>query len=1054
MRNIIRVGFVTTTFLVAFALNCFSQTTISGRVKSDAVQPVSGATVSQKNGKLATTTNPEGYFSLKVPSGTVLVFTYVGYTAKEVPAAANMEVVLDIKAGELEAVQVTVDRGYGKSKRLAISSSIASVSGKEIANQPAYNLGTLLQGKATGVQVTNTSNGSPKILIRGFTTLNTNTDPLIIMDGINLGRANLNLVNVNDIETIDILKDGAAAAIYGSDASGGVIVITTKKGTAGKMQTNAEVNYGSEFYKNPGMADATEYLEVQKRRFRNYATPTWASNTDWWSTVVRPTNVVNANLNMSGGSEKLTTYASVGYYRTEGPFYNGYTQRATARLNVDFKPSKHVSAGATLYPRFESWQSSGLGDLMPAMRTEPTLPIFFSRPGHNEYSQYTSTFIERNVNPVAALAQNKNNWNNFLGLIGDVHVDISPIKNLTLRTQIGLNTGNTFSRSYSPPVFNSAYGARSQNYDSIAGKPDQTKDNLLYASRAFNSGAYNVDWRITNTANYYYSIGSNHKFNLLAGYETRKESGANTNAGRAYIPTDQPGLWNPSNAGSPIIATSPNNFLNADGSRYNETWVSYFGRFNYEFDNKYFIEAAVRKDGSSRFPASSKYGTFPSVSASWIATRERFLQNIKPLTFLKLRAGYGTVGNASFNDPSVGLDLLSTRIVSYGGSANYYVLGGTPVNILALGRPGNPNLIWETTRDKNVAIESYWLKNKLYVNFELYNRQSEDLLYLDNDGRPDLGIRSGSWYNLGTIKVQGMEAVIGLKDKFKNGFTYDVSVNASRNRVYLNSLGTNNVPLLGSAQGAYRVSEDLGGAVSKVDKVGGLLGNFYGYQVLGVFQNYFEINAHTDKGGNKIQPNAVPGDFKFEDLNKDGVIDLKDKKVLGNAYPKIELGVNIRVEFKGFDLATTGYGRFGHKVYWVGKKWFRMGALGSNVFKGSLNQAWNGEGSTNVNPRFVNDAQDVNNNLKTSNSWFIENGDYFRINNLQLGYTLSKSLSDKLHLTRLRVYVNTQNIATFTKYKGLNPEIYNPDFGLLAPGFDLSQAPIRKAVTVGVSIGL
>jgi TonB-dependent starch-binding outer membrane protein SusC len=275
-----------------------------------------------------------------------------------------------------------------------------------------------------------------------------------------------------------------------------------------------------------------------------------------------------------------------------------------------------------------------------------------------------------------------------------------------------------------------------------------------------------------------------------------------------------------------------------------------------------------------------------------------------------------------------------------------------------------------------------------------------------------------------------------------------------RNKVYLNSLGTNNVPLLGSSQGNYRVSEDLGGAVSTVDKNGGLLGNFYGYQVLGVFQNYFEINAHTDKGGNKIQPNAVPGDFKFADLNKDGKIDLNDKTVLGNAYPKLEMGVNIKVEFKGFDLAATGYGRFGHKVFWVAKKWFQQGALGSNVFKGSLNQAWNGEGSTNANPRFINDAQDVNNNLKTSNSWFVEDGDYFRINNLQLGYTLSKRLLDKLHVNRLRVYVNTQNIATFTKYKGLNPEIYNSDFGLLAPGFDLSQAPIRKAVTFGVSVGL
>jgi TonB-dependent starch-binding outer membrane protein SusC len=1041
--------------LLANSTNGFSQTVINGRVKSAEGVPLSGATVTQKNRKAATTTNQDGYFSLKVSEGATLVFSYVGYDSKEAPATSNMEIALNPKTDILTDVELMVNKGYGKSKRLAVSSSIASVRGKDIQNQPAYNLGTLLQGKATGVQVTNTSNGFPKILIRGFTTLNTNTDPLIIMDGINLGRANLNLVNVNDIETIDILKDGAAAAIYGSDASGGVIVITTKKGKAGKVLTEANVSYGTEFYKNPGLADANEYIEVQKRRFTNYSTPSFAANTDWWKTVIKPTNVVNANVSMSGGSDKLTAYGSLGYYRTEGPYYNGFTQRATARLNIDFKPNKFITAGANLYPRFENWQNSGLGgDLMPAMRTEPILPVFVNRPGQNEYSQYSASFIERNPNPAAVLARNKNNWNYFLGLIGDVHVEISPIKNLTLRTQVGVNTGNTTSRSYSPPYYNNSFGARDQNYDSVASNPDQTKDNYLYSSRAYSGGSNNIDWRITNTANYFYSIGSEHKFNLLVGYESRKESGANNWVGRAYIPVDQPGLWNPSNAGTPILSTSPNNFVNGDGSRYNETWLSYFSRLNYEFNNKYFVELAVRRDGSSRFPSNNKYGTFPSVSGSWIVTREKFAQHIKILSFLKLRAGYGTVGNASFNDPSVGLDLLSQRIVSYGGPNNYYVIGGTPSNILALARPGNPNLIWETTQDKNAAIESYWIKNKLYVNFEIYNRKSKNLLFFDDAGRPDLGIRSGSWYNLGTMEVKGMEAVIGYKEKFKNGLSYDFSINASRNRMYLNELGTNKVPLLATSQGPYRVGEDLGGNLIKVDKGGGLLGNFYGYQVLGVFQNWFEINGYTDKGGNKIQPNAVPGDFKFADLNHDGGITEDDKTVLGNAYPKLELGINLKLEYKGIDLAITGYGRFGHKVFWVAKKWLEMGALGSNVLKGSLNKAWNGEGSTNAYPRFINDAQDANNNLKTSNSWFIESGDYFRLNNIQIGYSLSKGLSDRMHLNRVRFYVNMQNIATFTKYKGLNPEIFNTDFGLLAPGFDLSQAPIRKAVTFGISVGL
>jgi len=1035
-----------------------AQTTVtaSGVIKSADGVPLSGANVIQKDGKAATITNQDGLFSLKIKSGSVLVITYTGYERKELAGGQNMDISLVSKPGILEDVQVIVDKGYGKSKRLAVSSSIASVSGKEIQNQVGYNLGTLLQGKATGVQVTNTGGGYPKILIRGFTTLNASTDPLIILDGINLGRANLNLINPNDIETIDILKDGAAASIYGADASGGVIVITTKKGKIGTLQTDINVNYGSEFYRNPGLAGANEYIAIQKRRFANYTAPSWAANIDWWNTVISSTNVVNANIAMSGGSEKLTGYGSISYYRTEGPFYYGFTQRATSRVNLDFKPNKYIKAGTTLYPRFENWQNSGFGsDLMSVMRTEPILPVYVNRPGQNEYSQFSASFIERNVNPVAYLARNKNNWNYFLGLIGDVHVEISPVKNLTLRSQAGINAGNTFSRSYSPPYYNNYFGARDQNYDSVPSNPDQTKDNYLYASRAYSGGNYNVDWRLTQTANYLYSIRNLHRFNLLIGYESRKESGANNWEGRAYIPVDQPGLWNPSNAGTPILPTSPNNFVNGDGSRYNETWLSYFSRFNYEFNNKYFIEAAIRRDGSSRFPANKKYGTFPSVSGSWIVSNEKFAGRFRKLSFLKLRAGYGTVGNASFNDPSVGLDLLSRRIVDYGGPDNYYVMGGSVQNILALGRPGNPNLIWETTQDENAAMESYWFNNKLYVNFEIYNRKSKDLLYYDNAGRPDLGIRSGSWYNLGTMEVKGLEGIIGYRDKLDNGLAYDFSVSISRNRVYLDKLGTNNnVPLLATSQGPYRVGEDLGGNLIKINKGGGLLGNFYGYQVLGVFQNWYEINAYTDKNGNKIQPNAVPGDFKFADLDHDGVIDDKDKTVIGNAYPKFELGVNLKIEYKGFDLAVTGYGRFGQKVFWVAKKWMQMGALGSNVFKGSLGKAWNGPGSTNSYPRFINDAQDANNNLKSSNSWFIESGDYFRLNNIQFGYTLNRKLSERIKVKRMRAFVNMQNILTVTNYPGLNPEIFNNDFGLLAPGFDLSQAPVRKAITFGLSLGL
>jgi TonB-dependent starch-binding outer membrane protein SusC len=1031
----------------------FAQSKImsSGRIISESGEPLIGASVGIKNTPDGVITDVDGKFAIETEANAILILSHLGYETIEMPAGTNLEIKLNPSSELLQEVEILVDRGYGKTKRLAVSSAIASVDGASVANQAAYSVGTLLQGKATGVQVTNTGGGNPKILIRGFTSLNTSSDPLIILDGVNLGRTNLNLINVNDVETIDILKDASASAIYGSDASGGVIVITTKSGKPGKMKTELNVNYGVESLENPNMADATEYIAIQKRRFANYAQPAWATNTNWWDQTIRQTNVVNTSLSVSGGNEKLQSFNSISYYRTEGPFYYGHTQRATARLKLDYQASKYISAGTNLYPRWENWTNSGMGNnLMNSIRTEPILPVFVERPGRNEYSQFSASFIERSANPVAVLAQNRHNWNYYLGLLGDIHVDIKPLKNLTIRSQAGLVSDNSFSRSYSPPVNNNWEGARSQNYEIVATDPVLTKDNFLYASRASSSSSYGMDYRLTHTANYKLPIGTRQNVNLLVGYETRKESGSSVSATRAYIDPDQPGLWNPNNAGTPVLATSPNNFIGAGGGRSNETWLSQFGRVNFERDNKYFVEASLRRDGSSRFPANNKYGLFPSISGSWIASEESFLKGFTPLSFLKFRGGYGSVGNASFSDPSVGLDLLSNRVQD-GGANAYVFFGGAPSGILTLSRPGNPSLIWETTSDVTVAMESYWLKNKIYFNAEVFNRKSKDLLFNDGAGRQDLGIRAGSWYNLGTMEVKGVEGVLGFRDKVGD-FKYNVSANVSTAKVFLNELGTNELPLIESRQGNYRISEDLGGAIVRIDKGGGRLGNFYGFNVLGVFQNAEEVAAHS-KGGKPIQSRAVPGDFKFADNNGDGVITELDKQVIGNAYSDFDLGLNLNLEYKGIDIAMNGFGKFGHEVFWLGKKWFQMGALGSNVLSGSSSLAWSGPGTTNDYPRLINDAQDANNNLKTSNSWFIEKGDYFRINNLQVGYTLPQSILSKMRATKVRLNLNLQNYFTFTSYQGLNPEIYNGDVGNLAPGFDLSQSPASKAMTFGLNVG-
>ena len=1015
----------------------WAQTTIKGSVKSAGGGPVSGASILQKGQKKGTSSAADGSFSLpNIIKGAVLEISSVGFDTKETPASENMEIILTPKLNQLADVEITVDRGYGKTKRNAVTSVISSVKGADLAGLPSTNLGSVLQGRASGVQVTNSGGGNPstqKILIRGFTSLQNSTDPLIIMDGINLGRSGLNFVNLSDIENIDILKDASGAAIYGSDASGGVIIITTKKGKLGRLQTDGDVSYGSSFYKDPKMAGADEYISVQKRKDPAYVVPANVANTNWWKESVKSANQINANLSFSGATEKLNAFGSLGYTKSDGNYTVGgaYWQKVLARINLDFTPNKVLKVGFTLNPRFENWVNSAQGDLMPVMRTEPTLPVFVSRPGLNQFSQFSQTSIDRNSNPIAALSRGIYNKNYAIGIIGSTYLDVSPLPNFHLRSQMNINTGQSYSAGYTPQYFN---GNLDRNYDPTDLSTLNKSDN------AYNSSNHSFNWIWTQTANYSYRFKEDHSFNLLAGYEARKEYSLGNSAARykSQDPTNQDYFY---------LNYMQGDFISTGGYETQDTWGAIFGRVNYNYKEKYFLEGNARRDASSRFYNTNKYALFPSGSVGWIVSKENFLSSFKQLNYLKLRAGYGEIGNSSLNDPASYLNFLSP---SY-NSVNSVNFGdprvGYPIYVVA--RPSNPKLKWERDIDRNVGFDSYWFDSRFYLNGELYNRKAKDLLFTDYVGREELGIPGGQKLNLGQITNKGWEASIGYKNKSGSQFKYDISANFSHNTPYLNSYGLTGDPVLGNAQGYYRLSEELQGPYTKTE-IGKEIGRFWGYQVSKVFQNQTEINAYTDKGGNLIQPNAKPGDFKYQDTNGDGVIDDKDRIYMGSRNPKIEMGLNLRVEYRGFDLAMSGYGRFGQKVLWFAKKFNYQGALGANIFAGASSKPWNGEGSSNSNPRLVKDGGSPD--LLRFSSWFLENGDYFRINNLQLGYTIPARLTPNFR--KIRIYVNAQNMITFTKYPGINPEIYNSDLPINANGVDISQYPVKKTIIVGLSVGL
>jgi TonB-linked SusC/RagA family outer membrane protein len=488
-------------------------------------------------------------------------------------------------------------------------------------------------------------------------------------------------------------------------------------------------------------------------------------------------------------------------------------------------------------------------------------------------------------------------------------------------------------------------------------------------------------------------------------------------------------------------------YISTGGYENKDTWGAIFGRINYNFREKYFIEGNIRRDASSRFYNDNKYATFPSGSVGWIVTKENFLSGFKPLSYLKLRGSYGQIGNSSLNDPASYLNFLSPMI----NSVNVATFGdprtGYPIYVVA--RPANPDLKWERDIDFNVGFDSYWFKSSLYLNAEIYQRKAKDLLYTDNIGREELGIPAGQKLNLGQISNKGWEATVGYRNKSTSKFKYDASVNFSHNTPYLDSYGLTGEPVLGTAQGNYRLSEELQGPFTKTE-VGQEIGRYWGYQVLQVFQNQSEVDSYIDKSGNKIQPDAKPGDFKYQDTNGDGILNDKDRVYMGSRNPKLEMGLNLKVEYKGFDFSLMGYGRFGHQVLWFSKKFHYQGALGANIYEGALGKAWNGEGTSNSNPRFVKDGTTPD--LLRFNSWFLEKGDYFRLNNIQLGYTIPSAWIPKIK--KIRVYVNAQNLVTFTKYPGINPEIFNSDLPINANGVDISQYPVKKTIIAGVNISL
>ncbi len=944
-------------------------------------EPVTGAEVRVRGTGIGVITGIDGDYTLAgVPQDAVLVFSGIGFKTQEIQAEGRtvINVVMEENSEELDEVVVI---GYGVVKKSDLTSSIATVKGEQITEALTGNAMDALQGKVNGVQVT-TGGGpgtTPKVLIRGVTTTN-GTNPLYVVDGMPVGD-NINFLNNNDIESMEVLKDASAAAIYGTRGSNGVILITTKKGVAGKTSVSFSASVGFQTLAKPKMANAAEYKEVFNTRYTNDGgTSIWndtgattnPGGTDWWKEVVNKAALIqNYSVGVSGGNEKLVYNFSAGYFRNNSQYDVGYWDKINIRLNTEYTFSKHVKLGVDIAPRVESWDDTP-GLFKAAMSMDPTTPVYKPEAEwvDNEFNNYQRSYNNQEWNPAASLAR-QDASSREMGALVNTYLQISPITELTLRTQYSANAHYRRSDSFSPQFYLDAL-------------EQTTLSNAVRQSQEW------LDWTWTNTATYIDTFAGKHNVNAMFGFTADRSAWFNTRASRDDIPSNMDSMHE-------VNAGTQNQ--QSEGTTSYSTLVSFLGRVMYNYDNRYYLTASLRSDGSSRFPKDNKYALFPSVSASWRVIEEGFMQNQNVFTNLKLRGGWGRVGNQNI-DNNATLTLLG---------ASDYVFGMTPGRVpgTMVSSVGNNTLKWETVEDWNVGVEMSFLDSRLNATFEYFQKKSKDMLYQKQNifavGYPSWN--STVWMNIGSMKAKGWELSLNWNDK-AGDFSYDVGLNLS---------AVENRAVKFSGDGPISVGGFNSDQIIR-NEDGGLISRFYGYVADGLFQTWEDVYAHTGEHGQLVQPNAQPGDIRFRDLNHDGTLDEKDKTFIGNPYPDLMMGLNLGLRYKNVDFKANFYGTFGNDIFNTTRGMY-AGTNGLNVWEGTLEKAWHGEGTSTDIPRLS--YNDLNLNYTRVSSFFVEDGSYMRCKLLQIGYTLPRKLVGG---AQLRVSFSAQNPFTITGYSGMDPE--------------------------------
>lgn len=1009
--------------------------TVKGFVTINENENIQGVTVIIKNTFTGTITDRKGYYQIELPmNADTLVFSFVGMKKKEVVVGQQTQVNVNLTHEILNVDEVVVI-GYGDQRKSDLTGAITSIEVDGVRRMSVSGIDQALQGKAAGVLITSTS-GSPgggtSIRIRGIGTVN-NNNPLFVVDGIPTD--DIRFLNVGDIDNIEILKDASATAIYGNRGANGVILISTKKGKPGSPVITADSYVGiNDVWRNPEMGDSKQFATIHNLAVTNgnniegnnaykyiedFKDPnSFAGGTNWWNLITRKALVQNHHFSISGGSEVNRYLMSISALNQDGTIKGSEFDRITFRVNNEYQLSPKVKIAFNTnisQARRLTIQEDDLdgGIVFTSIVLDPVTsggerPLSDAiRVKYGEFSRWYESIYSNKFNPVAQIGRSMNKWTQ-LRFFGNISFQYELSKNLSYRSTYGIDS-------------------RRSDFDNFLPTYWMDSDSKNDINQVVKESGKNFDWVLENMLTYKRIFNNNHDFTALLGMTAEAGNFDIIQASKRNVPGNDDYLRYLSAA-----TTDPN--VQGDISDY--ALISYLGRINYSFRSKFLFTASARADGSSKFTGGEKWGYFPSLSAGWRISSEKFFTESsmsRNVDDLKIRLGWGQVGNQNIADNAF-------RTLIAGGNSRRYLFGHSlaqgyaPINI------GNPGLTWETTESTNLGFDFTFYKNKLSGSIDLYNKKTKNML-LRLPVPLSTGLPGSPWTNAGDVINKGFELNATYRNKWEE-LNYSMNMNVSTYHNRIVSLGGGE-PIMGGEQRLGYTTKTM---------VGNPIGEFFGYIVEGVFQNQQEINEANmlSSEGEYYQDILTrPGDFKFKDLNGDGKVTGEDRGFIGSPHPDFTYGLTFSAEYRQFDFSIFLQGVQGNDIFNVFKYYTHQNTGYFNAPANMLQEAWHGSGTSNS--QFMISASTANNNLRAS-SWYIEDGSFLRVKNLQIGYNLGKWMCKKLSISSCRIYVGAQNLYTFTRYSGLDPELADLSGSPLNAGIDFAKYPQARTILTGLSI--